>query len=122
MSSFTRSRLGMKSSERWWLKVINLFTLFWMVSYAIAIHFVLSSKPTLEEIFGGSGAITPADVSPVLGFFMNRFWALMALLIAILAVVKEFARIPFRTRLFINLTGAVVLTAAMSGLVRLIFI
>lgn len=122
MSSSIPPQPEKRPSERWWLKLINFFALFWMASYAIGIYFTLSSKPTLENMFGGPGAITPVHVSPVLRFFMNKFWAWTALFVALLAVVKEFFLVSLRIKVAINMLGAMVFTAFMVMLVNLVFI
>lgn len=122
MSSSIPPQPEKRPSERWWLKLINFLALFWMASYAIGIYFTLSSKLTLENIFGGPGAITPVHVSPVLQVFMNNLWAWTALFVASIAVVKEFFIVSLRTKLAINMLGAIVFTAFMVVLVNLVFV
>ncbi len=116
-----RQPSGMRQGARW-LKVFNVVVLVYCAWYGGAVYFLLSSRQSLESMFGGGGAVTPVDVSPALSFFMNGFWG-GAVLVAIFAiVVKELLRIPLQVKFAVNLSAAALLTGVYVMLVGLVYI
>lgn len=109
-------------SGRWWLKVLNLIALLLFLWNAAVVCFTLTMRSSLEELFGGPDAMTPVDLSPVLNFFMNGFWAGVVVVIGLLMVVKEFLRLSLPIKLAVNLAGMLLLALILGALIELIFI
>lgn len=122
MRSKALSQPRQERSGRWWLKVLNLITLLLFLWNAAVVCFTLTMRSSLEELFGGPGAMTPVDLSPVLGFFMNGFWAGVVVFVGLLMVVKEFLLLSLPIKLAVNLAGVLLLSLILGALIELIFI
>lgn len=122
MKSKTLSQPGQGRSERWWLKALNLIALLLLLWNAAVVSFTLAMRSALEEMFGGPGAMTSVDLSPVLDFFMNGFWAGVVVFAGLLMVLKEFLRLSLPIRVLANFGGFFLLSLILGALIELIFV